>query len=107
MRPARARSWFRITAAILVVLSTIVAIVAWRDPYAIVRAEYARQRVAADLSLHVVEVAGHRWTYVERDADRADAPTLVMVHGYTGGKENWYRLAQQLDRRYRIVIPDL
>lgn len=104
MTLSRITRWIFVALAIVVMLLVIFA---WRDPYAIVRAEYARQRIAADLSLHAVEAAGHRWTYVERDADRADAPTLVMVHGYTGSKENWYRLAQQFDGRYRIVIPDM
>ncbi|MCL1634870.1 alpha/beta hydrolase [Luteimonas sp. SX5] len=103
----------RIARGLLAALIAVVAMLAlaviavWRDPYMIVRAEYARQRIAAGLSLHAVEAAGYRWTYVERDADRADAPTLVMLHGYTGSKENWYRLVQRLDRRYRIVVPDL
>ena len=39
--------------------------------------------------------------------DAADAPTVVMLHGYTGSKENWYRVAQRLRGRYRLVIPDL
>ncbi len=99
--------WLLAALAIVATLFAAAAIVAWRDPYAIVRAEYARQRIDADLSLHAIEAAGYRWTYVERDADRAGAPTLVMLHGYTGSKENWYRLAQRLDRRYRLVIPDL
>lgn len=99
--------WLFVALAAVMALLAIVALVLWRDPYAIVRAEYARLRVAAGLSQHAIEAGGYRWTYVERDADRADAPTLVLLHGYTGSKENWYRLAQQLDRRYRLVIPDL
>lgn len=107
MRLSRARFWLW-AIAIIVVLSAGAAIAFFcYDPYAIVRAEYARQRIATGLSLHSVEAGGHRWTYVERDADRADAPTLVMLHGYTGSKENWYRLVRRFDRRYRIVIPDL
>lgn len=80
--------------------------IAW-NPYLLVRAEFARQRVAAGLSQHEVEAAGFRWVYVERDADAASAPTVVMIHGFTGSKENWYPLARELRGRYRIVIPDL
>jgi abhydrolase domain-containing protein 6 len=96
-----------VAALAAVALLAATAVVVWRYPYSIVRAEYARQRIAAGLSLHAVEAGGHRWTYVERDGDRADAPTLVLLHGYTGSKENWYRVVHALDRRYRIVIPDL
>ncbi|HJR73662.1 MAG TPA: alpha/beta fold hydrolase [Luteimonas sp.] len=92
---------------LVLIAIAVLAIAIWRDPYAIVRAEYARQRIAAGLSTHEIEAGGYRWRYVERDAESADAPTLVLVHGYTGSKENWYRLAEALGRRYRLVIPDL
>ena len=36
-----------------------------------------------------------------------DAPTVVMLHGYTGSKENWYPLAHELAGKYRLLIPDL
>ncbi len=92
---------------LILIAIAVLAIAIWRDPYAIVDAEYARQRIAAGLSEHEIEAGGYRWRYVERDADRAGAPTLVLVHGYTGSKENWYRLADALGRGYRLVIPDL
>jgi len=83
------------------------AIVIWRDPTVVIRAEYARERALLGLQLHRVVIDGQRWAYVERAADTADAPTLVLLHGYTGSKENWYRLVAHLRGRYRIVIPDL
>ena len=52
-------------------------------------------------------IDGQRWVYVERAADEPGAPTIVMLHGYTGSKENWYRLAARLEGHYRLVIPDL
>jgi pimeloyl-ACP methyl ester carboxylesterase len=79
----------------------------WRDPLALVHAEFARQRWVAGLSLRQAQVAGHRWAYAVREADKADAPTVVMVHGFTGSKENWYPVAERLRGRYRLVIPDL
>jgi pimeloyl-ACP methyl ester carboxylesterase len=91
--------------AIVVVAAT--ALWLWRDPLAPLRLEFSRQRVVAGLSLQQVEVAGHRWTYAAADASSPDAPTLVMIHGFTGGKENWYPLARQLRGRYRLLIPDL
>ena len=88
-------------------LFAIAAIVLWRDPFLLVRGEFGRQRVAAGLSRGTVEVAGHRWSYAYRDADAPDAPTVVMLHGFTGSKENWYPLAAALGGRYRVLIPDL
>lgn len=83
------------------------AVLLWRDPFLLVRGEFARQRVAAGLSQGTVQAAGHRWTYAYRAADAADAPVVVMIHGFTGSKENWYPLADELGGRYRLLIPDL
>ena len=91
----------------MLLASVVAALVLWRDPFLLVRGEFARQRVAAGLSRASVDVAGHRWTYAYRDADIADAPTVVMLHGFTGSKENWYPLAAALQGRYRLLIPDL
>lgn len=38
---------------------------------------------------------------------RNDRPTLVLVHGFGANKENWLKLAQQLEGDYNIVAPDL
>lgn len=97
----------KVAALVMLACVAIAAVVLWRDPYLLIRGEFARQRIAAGLSRASVEAAGHRWAYAYRDADAADAPTLVMVHGFTGSKENWYPLARALGGRYRLLIPDL
>ena len=97
----------KVAALVMLACVAIAAVVLWRDPYLLIRGEFARQRIAAGLSRASVEAAGHRWAYAYRDADAADAPTLVMVHGFTGSKENWYPLAERLGGHYRLVIPDL
>ena len=90
-------------AALLVVFAVAIA----SDPYRLVRAEFSRQRIAAGLSKGSVAVAGHRWVYAYSDDAPATAPTIVMLHGFTGSKENWYPLARELRGRYRLLIPDL
>lgn len=97
----------RVLGAVLLAIAALAAIVVWRDPFVLVRAEFQRQRVAAGLSRGTVEAAGHRWAYAYRDADAANAPVIVMLHGFTGSKENWYPLARELGGRYRLLIPDL
>lgn len=93
--------------ALALVVVVAVVIVLWRDPFLLVRGEFERQRLAAGLSRGSVVVDGHRWIYAERAAATPDAPTLVLVHGFTGSKENWYPLARALGGRYRLLIPDL
>jgi pimeloyl-ACP methyl ester carboxylesterase len=101
------RRTLKTVALLAAVFVGAMAVWLWRDPLALVHAEFARQRWAAGLSLRQAQVAGHRWVYALREADRANAPTVVMIHGFTGSKENWYLLAQRLRGRYRLVIPDL
>lgn len=79
----------------------------WRDPGLAMRAEFAKQRIRLGAESHSLVVGDHRWVYAELPADRPDAPTLVLLHGYTGSKENWYRVATALRGRYRILMPDL
>ncbi len=93
--------------SLLLLAALIAAIALWRDPYLLVRGEFARQRLAAGLSAGTLEAAGHRWAYAYREADDPAAPIVVMLHGYTGSKENWYPLARELGGRYRLLIPDL
>ena len=88
-------------AAVGVTAALAVGAVVAHDPYLLVRAHYERQRVMAGLAEDSVEVAGHRWVYAHADDAPAGAPTLVMLHGFTGSKENWYPLAERLRGRYR------
>ena len=105
--PLRWRHLFLAAALMAAALLLVTGIVLWRDPYTVVRTEYARQRIAAGLSQGSVQAAGHRWVYAYSDDAPADAPTIVMLHGFTGSKENWYRVAAQLQGKYRLLIPDL
>ncbi len=101
--PRQARWANAIAGAILLAMAFSV----WRDPGLVIRSEFAKQRLLLGGSARVSVAGGHRWVWTEIDGKRADAPTLVLVHGYTGSKENWYRMARAFDGRYRLVIPDL
>ena len=102
----RKRKWLAVALVAAAVLGAL-AFAAWRDPYVLIRAEFARERWQAGLSAGEIEVAGHRWAYAYSNDAPPGAPTLLMVHGFTGSKENWYPLAQRLRGRYRLLIPDL
>ena len=94
-----------LVAAVLVCAGVAVGI--WRDPMAPLRNGFALQGWWIGLSERHVVVGDHRWVYDESESADPAAPTVVMVHGFTGGKENWYPLAERLRGRYRLVIPDL
>lgn len=103
VRMTRART-VALVAAVLVCAGVAWA---WRDPMAPLRAGMALEGWWIGLSERRMVVDDHRWAYDEREARAGDAPTVVMVHGFTGSKENWYPLAQRLGGHYRLVIPDL
>ncbi len=94
-------------AALLLALGALAIAAVASDPYRLVRLEFARQRLAAHLERRSVVIDDHTWIYAASDAAPPDAPTLVLVHGFTGSKENWYPLARLLRGRYRLLIPDL
>ncbi|HVK50196.1 MAG TPA: alpha/beta fold hydrolase, partial [Pseudoxanthomonas sp.] len=79
----------------------------WREPMGLINAEFARQRWMAGLEAHDITVAGHRIAYAERPAREPGAATVVMVHGFTGSKENWYPVASRLIGHYRVIALDL
>lgn len=98
--------------ASLFIVLMVAGVALWRDPFLLVKADNLRAARAAGLQRHEVVAAGHRWVYAERTAARDDArasekPVIVMIHGFTGSKENWYPLAHALGDRYRLVMPDL
>ncbi len=97
----------KLAAATLVTAVLGVGVGVAYDPYLLVRAQFERQRVNAGLEQDEVEAAGHRWVYAVADHASPDAPTIVMIHGFTGSKENWYPLADRLRGRYRMLVPDL
>jgi hypothetical protein len=44
-------------------IAAFAAFLLWRDPYALIRAEFARERRALGLARRVVDVDGLRWVY--------------------------------------------
>lgn len=95
-----------LSVALLLGFATV-ALMVWHDPWLLARAEFARQRRAAGLVPASVDAAGHRWVYARSRTFSPTAPTVVMLHGFVGSKENWYPLARALRGRYRLLIPDL
>jgi abhydrolase domain-containing protein 6 len=52
-----------------------------------------------------LEIENQRWVYLQRGAE--DGPVWLLVHGFTGSKENWTALMRQLPRELRLIAPDL
>ncbi|HLU58723.1 MAG TPA: alpha/beta hydrolase [Pseudonocardia sp.] len=52
------------------------------------------------------DVAGVRVFYRESLPERADAPVLLLLHGFPSGSHQFRRLIDALGARYRLVAPD-
>ena len=94
-------------AATLVTAVLGVGAVVATNPFLLVRAQFERQRVIAGLDEAQATVADHRWVYAFSDEAPAGAPTVVMLHGFTGSQENWYPVAERLRGQVRLLVPDL
>ena len=65
----------------------------------------AIERGVAGLDEKIVQVDDHTIHYLE--GGPADAPVLLLLHGFSGDKDNWTRFSRHLTDRYRVVAPDL
>ena len=72
-------------------------------PQGVLNAEFARQRWLAGAKVHSVSVGDHDWKYLEA----GQGPLIVMLHGFTGAKENWLPLMRELAKTHRVIAPDL
>ena len=105
-RTQRRKSGVRILRALgatLALLTLAVFAIALLAPDWVLRAEFARERWHAGLHARTRQVTGQRWAYAEAGA----GPLLVLVHGYTGSKENWFPLAAKLTAQFHVIVPDL
>lgn len=96
------RAWPWIGTALLVAVTVLVGVYGFA-PELLLRGEYARQAFVAGVERREIEVGDHRWAYFERGG----GPPLVLVHGFTGSKENWLPTVAELSRRHRVIVPDL
>lgn len=97
----------RVISIALLALLLLAAALIWHNPYAIISGDFARQRIAAGLSKASMQIGEDHWVYAYNDDAPRDAPTIVMLHGFTGSKENWFPVARRLRERYRVAVPDL
>ena len=72
-------------------------------PDSVLNAEFARQRWLAGAQTHSLQVGAQRWVYVSA----GKGPLIVLLHGFTGSKENWLPLMRRLAKTHRVIAPDL
>ncbi len=89
---------------VLVVLATILLGGSYLfAPQWLMRADAARQAMAAKMDKHSVQVGDTRWSYYEG----GQGPTLLLLHGFDARKEMWLAMAKDLTPHFHVIIPDL
>jgi pimeloyl-ACP methyl ester carboxylesterase len=63
------------------------------------------ERIWAGLSSHTLKVGDIEWSYSE-GGDKSK-PKVMLVHGLSGSRDNWNRVARYLTPYYHVIIPDL
>ncbi len=74
-------------------------------PVTILNATSYVAQTQAGVKNRVVYIDGIRCNYLDNGAK--DKETLVLVHGFTDGKESWFPFANEFSDDYRIVALDL
>lgn len=65
-------------------------------------------RFFSGFSAKNTEIDQYNWSYIERAGkSEQDTDVVVFLHGFSSMKESWVRVARGVDKRYKIVIPDL
>jgi pimeloyl-ACP methyl ester carboxylesterase len=102
--PRRWRPRTIVVAALALDALIVIALLAWRPEWAL-QGWFAMQRLLAGATERVVEIDGRR--VVQLEAGPVDAPVIVLLHGFTGMKENWLPLMADLAETHRVIAPDL
>ena len=88
--------------AVLVVIVALVACYyAFPEKVAGYMMDVARSK--AGLTKKEIKIDDHNIVYLEG----GKGPTILLLHGYTGSKDNWVMLAPYLTKDYHVVIPDI
>lgn len=92
---------------VLVLAIALAALVAiyYLFPRQLFEAARNSQRRKGGLVQRSVRVGKHDWPYLE--GGKQGAPTLVLVHGFGGDKDNWAFYAPHLKDHYHLIMPDL
>jgi abhydrolase domain-containing protein 6 len=72
-------------------------------PQWLIKANYARAAMNAQLEKHSVQAGDTQWVYYEG----GQGPTIILLHGFVASKEVWLKVAPLLTAHFHVVIPDL
>lgn len=65
----------------------------------------SEERIWAGLTTKTVQAGDVNWSYSE--GGNPNNPTILLIHGLGGSRDNWNRVAHHLTPYYHVVSPDL
>lgn len=75
------------------------------DPVALMQSVLVQERAWAGLESKSVTAEGINFAYSE--GGPKTAPTVLLVHGFSGSRDNWNRIARKLTKKWHVVAIDL
>ncbi len=107
-RPRQLPRWIgRVAGAAVLLGIALLGTYVWR-PDLLLDAEFARQVWRAGVSYDATLVDDHLWIYYDRHAgEGAGGAPVLLLHGFTGSKENFLPLVAEIDGGGRVIVPDL
>ena len=88
-------------AALVLIVAIVASYFAFPDTIAGYIIDAARSK--AGLTKKEIKIDDHNIVYLEG----GKGPTILLLHGYTGSKDNWTTFAAYLTKNYHVVIPDI
>lgn len=75
------------------------------DPVALTQSILQQERQWAGLESKTIKVEDFTFSYSE--GGLKTAPTVLLVHGFSGSRDNWNRIAHKLTKQYHVFALDL
>lgn len=75
------------------------------NEFSILQKYLKQERIHAGLSTKNIKVGDISWTYNE--GGDTSKPAVLLIHGLTGTRDHWNRVAHYLTPHYHVIIPDL
>ena len=88
-------------AVLVVIMAVVIGYYAFPEKVAGYMMDAARSK--AGLAKKEIKIDVHNIVYLEG----GKGPTILLLHGYTGNKDNWTMFAASLTKDYHVVIPDI
>jgi abhydrolase domain-containing protein 6 len=84
-------------------IAVLTGVVSCLSPESLYRMAIDAERKSSGLTKVEIQADDHRIVYLEG----GKGETVVLLHGYTGNKDNWTWFAKYLKGSYHVVIPDI